>query len=261
MKRMRTFLVAKQNMLYPVGYLGAVLRELLFFWRKKQTALRVLVMQIFFTGVEAVATIALISLLIGAIIIIQGVALLPQFGAQDVMYTMLILVITRELGPLLTAFIVAARSGSAIATELGNMVVAHEVEAYVTVGIDPISFLAIPRVIGVTTSLLGLIIYFNIFGLLGSYAVVQIFNDLPFDEYLYNLATQVGVWDMLAPILKALAFGLIIGTVSTYYGFQVNRASTEVPQKTIKAIGNSITMCIAANAVITILSYTVGAGG
>ncbi|WP_245534683.1 ABC transporter permease [Spirochaeta africana] len=256
---MRSRAVSRDR-LYPLAYFGAVLRELMMFWRQRHTTLHVLIMQIFFTGVEAVATIALISLGIGAIIIVQGMAILPQFGAQDVMYTLLILIITRELGPLLTAFIVAARSGSAISTELGNMVVSHEVEAYVAVGINPVSYLAVPRVIGVTLSLLGLNIYFNIFGLVGSYGVVRLFQDLPLDEYVYNLATGLELWDLLAPVLKSVAFGMIIGTVSTYYGFQVKRAITEVPQKTIKAIGSSIVLCIIANAVITALSYTMRAG-
>lgn len=251
---------AARDYLYPLGYFGSIIRELLGFWKQRNISLKVLVLQVYFTGVEALATIAMISLLIGAIIIIQGVSLLPQFGAQDVMYTLLILIITRELGPLLTAFIVAARSGSAISTQLGNMVVSHEVEAYVAVGINPISYIAVPRVIGVTLSILGLNIYFNIFGLIGSYSVVRLFQDLPLDEYLYNLTNQMAAWDLLAPVLKSLSFGIIIGTVSTYYGFQVERAITEVPQKTIKSIGNSIVLCIAANGIITILSYMVRIG-
>lgn len=245
---------------YALGYFGALLKGCVRFWRRQHSSRRILVMQIFFTGVEALGTIALISLGIGAVIILQGISLLPQFGAQGLMYTLLILIITRELGPLLTAFIIAARSGSAITTEIGNMVVTHEVEAYIASGINPVSHLGVPRLLGVLTSMLALNIYFNIFGLLASYFVVLIFQSLPFDEYIGNLIAAVRPWDLVSPLLKCTAFGLIIGTVSTYYGFKVEQSVTEVPQKTIRSIARSIVLCIAANIVITILSYTVAAG-
>lgn len=243
---------------YALGYFGALLRASLSFWRNRNTSNRVLIMQIFFTGFEALGTIALISIGIGAVIILQGIALLPQFGAQDLMYTLLVLVITRELGPLLTAFIIAARSGSAITTELGNMVVSHEVEAYVATGISPIAHLGAPRFLAVISSMLTLNIYFNICGLLGSFLIVQIFQPLRLDDYLGNLLAVVRPWDLFAPFLKSLSFGMIIGAVATYYGFQVERAVTEVPQKTIKSIASSILFCIIANIVVVVLTYTLG---
>ena len=108
---------------------------------------------------------AFIALALGALIIVQGNSILPRFGQGKLLYTLLVIVITRELGPLLTAFIIIARSGTAIATELGNMVISHEIEAYVAVGINPIAYLVVPRFLGVTVSMVLLTVYFNFFGL------------------------------------------------------------------------------------------------
>jgi len=213
----------------------------------------VLKAQIFFTGVEALPMLALISLGIGAAVIIQGVSLLPKFGQGELAYRILILVITRELGPLLTALIIAARSGSAITTELGNMVVDHEIEAYVAAGISPIQHIAVPRVIGVTIAMIFLNLYFNLFGLFGSCWIASLIHGLPLTGYLGNLVMVMSAGAILASLLQSMVFGVILATVATYYGFKVQSAVTEVPQKTILSLGTSMTLCIVANTIITIL--------
>ncbi len=223
--------------------------------RRKQVGFRVLVMQILFTGFEALAITGLIAMALGAVIIIQGVNLLPQFGQGELIYTILITVITRELGPLLTAFIITARSGTAIATELGNMVISHEIEAYVSVGINPISYLVVPRFLGVTISLLILNIYFNIFGLVGSYFLTQFIKPIQFLEYFGNLLGQIRTADIASSFVKSLVFGAIISTVATYNGFAVQQASTEIPQRVIKAVGQGFILCIVADALITMIYY------
>ncbi|TVR00638.1 MAG: ABC transporter permease, partial [Spirochaetaceae bacterium] len=144
-------------------------------------------MQILFTGVEALAVTAVIAVGLGAVIIVQGTSLLPQFGQIQLLYVILITVITRELGPILTAVIVASRSGTAITTELGNMVINHEVEAYIASGINPIAYLVVPRFLGVIISMVVLNLYFNIFGLLGSWMVTQLIAPVEFVQYFQGL--------------------------------------------------------------------------
>ncbi len=243
-----------QDISYAFDFFLFLLKETVHFPWNKRVGFKVLIMQIYFTGVEALSVIALISLGIGAVIIIQGVAILPMFGQGSLMYTILIMIITRELGPLLTAFIITARSGSAITTQLGNMVISHEMEAYMSIGLHPISYLGVPRLYGVVLAMLFLNIYFNLFGLLGSYVVASFIHNIPFDEYLFNLIQALTMEDILSALLKSIVFGIIIAVVSIYYGFAVNRAVTEVPQKTIKSIGLSITLCILADAVIVVLT-------
>ncbi|HPC70643.1 MAG TPA: ABC transporter permease [Treponema sp.] len=246
-----------QQYFYALGFLGRLLRETALFFTRRQVALKVLVMQILFTGVEALSISTVLAIGIGAIINIIGVSVLPQFGQGKLMYTLLIAIITRELGPLLTAFIITARSGTAIATELGNMVVSHEIEAYISVGIDPISYLAVPRFLGVTLSSLFLNIYFNIFGLLGSYVVLSLVAPLPFTEYFNNLMEAIRLVDIGTGLFKSIIFGALVSTVAVFQGFSVLRASTEIPQAGIRAVGQSLVLLVVADAFITVLSYLI----
>ena len=249
----RTIRHTTNEFITAMGYAFVLHRESITLLFRRKITSPVLVSQIYFTGVEALPILAIISLGIGAAVIIQGVSLLPKFGQGELTYKILILVITRELGPLLTALIIAARSGSAITTELGNMVVDHELEAYVASGINPIYHLAAPRVIGVTVAMVFLNLYFNLFGLLGSCWIASLMHGIPLGEYLGNLVMVMSAADVLSSLLKSFVFGIILSTVATYYGFLVERAITEVPQKTIKSLGVSMTLCILASTVITIL--------
>lgn len=244
-----------RDMFYGLGFFFLVARETLNFFRRRQVGRRVLSLQILFTGVEAVGVIAVMSLALGAVIVIQGLSLLPQLGQGKLIYTILIIVITRELGPVLTAFVVAARSGTAIATELGNMVINHEVEAYLATGINPLSYLVVPRVIGVTVSTVILNLYFNVFGLLGSYLVTLFTQPVGFVEYYSGLLAALSVTDVGISLVKSFIFGVIISIAATYYGFKVERAPTEVPQMAIHAVGRGVVLCIIADAVITIAYY------
>jgi len=244
-----------QEALYGLGYAYVLQREGALLLRRGRLSLPVLVSQIYFTGVEALPILALISLGVGATVIIQGVSILPQFGQGELAYKILILVITRELGPLVTALFIAARSGSAITTELGNMVVDHEIEAYQAAGIDPIGHLAAPRLIGVSVAMVVLTLYFNLFGLLGSCALASLIHGLPVGEYLGKVMAAMTTGDVAASLVKSLVFGNILATVATYYGFRVDRAVTEVPQQTIRSLGAGMSLCILANVVITVLFH------
>jgi phospholipid/cholesterol/gamma-HCH transport system permease protein len=240
---------------YALGFFFLVLRETALFVRRRQVAFRVLVQQILFTGVEALNIVSLVALSIGAVIIVEGGTILPRFGQTSLMYSILIVVITRELGPILTAFIIIARSGTAIATELGNMVVSHEVEAYVSIGISPISYLVVPRVLGVTISTMALTIYFNFFGLFGSYLVSQLIKPVPVLEYFRALLQAFQMRDLISMLVKSFVFGVIASVVATFQGFKVGASVTEIPRAAIKAVGQGFVLCFLADALITLISY------
>lgn len=241
---------------YFAGFVKSVFKEILFFAHRKQVTMMVLFRQILFTGFEAFKLITLIGLAIGGIVIIQGMTLLENFGQSDLVYDILIIIITKELGPLLTSFIIIARSGTAIATELGNMVVNHEVEALTVTGINPISYLVVPRVIGVIVSLFCLSIYLNAAGLFGGYFVSTIFTPLSFGEFIRNLSSKLRIIDVVMSQVKSLVFGFTIAIISCYSGLKVNFASTEVPQHTIKAVVSSLTWIIIFDIVIALFYYT-----
>ncbi len=252
----RWFIDYIKGILYALGFFLKILKTTLLFFRGKQVGKKVLTMQILFTGFEALNIIALIAMALGAVIIIQGVSLLPQFGQEDLTFPILITIITRELGPMLCAFIIIARSGTAIATEIGHNVVSHEIEAYVASGIDPITYLAVPRFIGVTISMLLLNLYFNFFGLIGSFFITQFIEPVQASNYFRKLLSYLRLEDILSSTLKSLVFGIIISLSATYYGFKVEQSSTEIPQMVIKAVGASFVYCILADAVITMIYYT-----
>jgi phospholipid/cholesterol/gamma-HCH transport system permease protein len=240
---------------YALGFFFQVLKETFFFFRRKQVAFKVLVMQILFTGVEALGIISLIALSIGAVIIVEGGTILPKFGQTSLMYSILIIVIARELGPLLTAIIIIARSGTAITTELGNMVVSHEIEAYISIGINPISYLVVPRFLGVTISMILLTIYFDFFGLFGSFLVSQLVKPTSITEYFTAILGSLQARDIVSTFVKSFVFGVIISVVATFQGFRVSASVTEVPPAAIKSVGRSFVLCFLADALITLIYY------
>ena len=245
------------SLLYGLGFFTRTLKGVGYFIRRGQAARKILVMQILFTFVEALGISTLLAVGIGAAVNAIGMPFLSQFSQESYIYTLLILVVTRELGPLLTAFIIIARSATAIATEMAGMVISHEVEAYISVGVDPIEYLAVPRFLGVTISVFLLNVYFSIFGLAGSFAVAQIFNPMPTSVYFQSLLASLTLQDLLISIIKSIGFGMIISVVAMTQGLAVERASTEVPVAGLRAVSLSFGWCIIVNIILSALYYII----
>ena len=244
------------ELLYFSAFFKTVIVEVFLFPHRKQVSFIILLRQILFTGFEALNTIALIGLAIGGTIIVQGMTLLDNFGQTDLVYNILIIIITKELGPLLTAFIIIARSGTSISTELGNMVVNHEVEALTSIGINPIGYLVVPRVLGVVISIFCLSIYFNISGLLGGFLVSTIVHSLSFVDFFSNLLQKLTLFDIIMSQIKIIIFGFIISIIACFHGLRVKFASTEVPVRTINTVVSSLSWIFVFNIIITIISYS-----
>jgi phospholipid/cholesterol/gamma-HCH transport system permease protein len=244
-----------QNIIYFVRYSFEVFHQMLRFYRQRQVSKIVLYRQILFTGYEALSLIALIAFSIGGIIILEGNAILPGFGQSKIFYTILVSVVTRELGCILTAFIIIARSGTAISTELGNMVINQEIDALQSFGISPISYLIVPRVLGVIISMITLTLFFNAFAIFGAWLLSFFFYSLNFSEFFHSLFSELAVRDIFSSVLKSVAFGFTIALISSYEGMKVSFASTEVPQRTIKAVVRSLTWIIIFDIIITMWFY------
>lgn len=251
----RAVLRSFDEFLYGLGFFARVFAEALRLAFRRKVGRRVLVYQILFTGIEALGITAVMALAIGAAIIGIGHSLPVDFVKSQLMYSILIIVIAKELGPLLTAFIIIARSGTAIATELGGMVVSHEIEAYVAVGVDPIEYLAAPRFLGVVVSMITLYVYFNVFGLLGSFVVVRLFLDIGVSEYFTSLFAALTPGDVFLGLLKCFVYGSIISVVALNRGFSVERAITEVPVAGIRAVSTGFMLCIVAEFVMLAAQY------
>lgn len=241
--------------LYFFGFVLEVSRYFFSFRKNARISKLVIFRQILFTGFEALSLISLAAIAISGIMIIEGNSMLPGFGQSKMFYSIFVSVVTRELSCLLTAIIIIARSGTAISTELGNMVINHEIDSLLSIGISPISYLIIPRVLGVLISIITLSIYFNTIATLSGWAINNLFFSINIAEYYNRIISEITIRDVFASLLKSTLFGFFIAIVASYEGLKVVIASTEVPQRTIKAVVRSLTAIIIIDAAVTILFY------
>ena len=229
----------------------------LFRWNDPGTKIvnHLLLRQILFTGIDALPMISIISLLFGTIVITQTATQLPIFGGEDLIGNVIVLVIVRELGPLITAIVVIGRSGSAIATEFGMMCINQEIEALEVMGIRKTRILVLPRVLGSVFATICLTIYFDLLAILGGYIISRIQLTTPFDIYMHRIIMSLQYSDIYLSLMKSAAFGIIIAIFSSYHGLRVKRFSTEVPQATTKAVISSMLACFLFSSALTMMFY------
>ena len=244
-----------KEFLYMIGYLGKLITASFLFAQRGKTARKILTMQLLFTYVEALPIYCFLAAGIGSSVFMIGNSFLTALGQGKLKYDLLVLLIMRELGPILIAFIVTARSATAIATEISTMVVRHEIEAYISIGIDPIAHIAAPRFLGVTFSLFFLNIYFSLFGLLCPAIIIQFVSTTSISDYIRNLFLSLDLKIILISILKSLVFGMIISGSATLYGFNAGRASTDIPLAGLNAVSKAFLYIIISDVFITVLSY------
>lgn len=221
-------------------------------WR---TVLGVIATQIYFTGWQAMPIITVLSLASGGIVIMQSSMQLNILGGGNMIGNLLVAIIVREIAPLLTALIVIARSGTAVASELGNMRVNREIEALEVMGINPLSYIVFPRLIGGIISVICLAFYYIAIALIGGFLVTKLVHSMPFSFYVESLAQAFSKEDVLLFLLKNTFSGAIIFVVCCYQGLLVQRSPHEVPQMTTKAVMNSIVYVIGFNLAVTTLFY------
>lgn len=220
-----------------------------------RTVLSVVSAQIYFTGWQALPLISVLALASGSIVIMQATAQLSLLGGGEMIGNLLVVIIVREIGPLLTALIVIARSGTAVASELGSMKVNREVEALEVMGINPLSYIVFPRLVGGIVSVLCLAFYFIFVALVGGFLVTRVVDSTPFSFYLDSLARAFAAEDVILFLLKNTFSGAIIFTVSCYQGMMVKNGPHEVPQVTTKAVVNSVIYVTVFNLIVTTLFY------
>ncbi len=221
-------------------FLAETIHELAHLKSNRHVSNLVVMRQILFTGVEALPLIGFIALAIGGLTIMQGYAFLSNFGQGIWVHIILVKVVVSELSGIITALVVIARSGTAISTELGNMQVNREIKLLHSIGISPVGYLVVSRLLGVMVAMLVLTLYFNIIAVLGGWLFSQFFNHLEFRAFMNDFLAVLTLQDVLMSILKSVLFGWIIAITASYQGMSVSQASTEVPQRTIKAVVNAI---------------------
>lgn len=220
-----------------------------------RTVFSVVSAQIYFTGFQAMPLISVLALASGSIVILQASSNLSLLGGGAMLGDLMVAIVVRELAPLLTALIVIARSGTAVASEIGNMRVNREVEALEAMGIDPLSYVVFPRLAGGIISVICLSVYFVVVACLGGYVVASFLNQMAFSFYADILARAFAGPDVGLFFLKNIFSGAIIFMISCYQGFLVKQSPHEVPQVTTKAVVNSIIYVVLFNMTVTILFY------
>jgi len=222
------------------------------FNRLKGVGKTVLYRQIMFTGSEALTLIGFISISISALLVVEVHQLMGQLGQGSIVYDLMDLIVIQHVSCLITALVVIARSGTSIATELGNMVVHKEIDLLNSFGISPITYLAAPRIVGVVVSLFTLTLYFNLMAILGAAVVYGMLYDVGIGYFVNGLIRELTFSDFIMPVVKSLLFGIAIGILSCFQGLKVQRASTEVPQRTKRSVVTSVVSVILLNVVVTL---------
>lgn len=207
-------------------------------WNPRLVA-RVCASQLQFTGLQAAPLVAVLAASIGAVGIMEFVSLLTGL-ADELIGKLLVTIVVREMAPLITAVVVIARSGTAMAAEIGTMQLEGELEALRAYRIDPVAFVILPRVAGTVGSLFALIVLFDVAGLLGGAAIASAARGLSFEAVSGKVMIAMSNLDLGLTILKALLFGATIALVCCYRGLLVRRSPTELPQAVTRAVVASL---------------------
>ena len=208
-------------------------------------------------GVNALPIIALISFLIGLIMAFQAAIPMRQFGAEIFVANLIGLSMLRELGPLMTAIILAGRSGSAFAAELGTMKVNEEIDALTTMGIDPVQFLVVPRVISAVLMTPLLALFADLLGLIGG-AVVLLSLGFPLITYINQVLSAVAFGDLLGGLVKSFVFGILVAGIGCLRGLQTGTGASAVGESTTRAVVTGLLFIIITDGIFSVVYYYLG---
>jgi phospholipid/cholesterol/gamma-HCH transport system permease protein len=211
-------------------------------------------------GADALPIVALISFLMGVILAFQGVNLLGKLGFDSYTPDAVAVGILLELGPLMTAIIVAGRSGSAFAAEIGTMTVNEEVDALVTMGLDRTRFLVVPKVVALCLMVPLLVVFADACGLMGGCAIGLTALDMTFEQYLQRSFAHVDLWGATQGVIKGEAYAIAIAAVGCLRGLQTRQGAQGVGISATSAVVTSIFMIVVLDAALTALFTYAGLG-
>ena len=206
-------------------------------------------------GYDAVPIVAVISLFVGIILALQAAYQLKRVGALIYVANLVGVSMTRELGPILTAIIVAGRSGSAFAAEIGSMKVEEEVDALVTMGINPVRFLVVPKLVAMMIMVPALTVFSDFLGIVGGLFLSTTALEIPPYIYFQQTLNSLLIKDVLTGLIKAWAFGTAITVIGAHEGFKVAGSAMEVGRRTTASVVTSIFLVIMLDFFFTTLFY------
>ena len=209
------------------------------------------------SGVDALPIIALIGVLLGLILAFQSAIPMRRFGADIFVADLLGIAMLREMGPLITAIILAGRSGSAFAAELGTMKVREEIDALRTMGLEPVRFLVLPRVIAAVAMIPVLTVFANLFGLMGG-AIVMRSLGYPLVTYVNQVLSAVTVGDLMGGLLKSFVYGIVVAAVGCLRGLETRTGASAVGQSTTSAVVSGIVLIAIVDGLFAVVFYALG---
>lgn len=209
-------------------------------------------------GPGALPIVALIATLVGLILAFVGAAQLQAFGAQLYIANMVAIGMTREMGALMTAVIMAGRTGAAYAAELGSMQANEEIDALKTFGFPPLEFLVLPRLLALLVSMPLLCVFADVLGIFGGFVIGAGLFDISAPLYLNQSLEMLGLADFLLGIFKSLVFAVLIGLIGCHYGLSCGRNAQAVGQATTRAVVSIIVALVVSDALITLICTQLG---
>ena len=210
------------------------------------------------SGVNAIFIIALTSFLVGLVIAYQSAVQLAKFGGDIFIVDMIGISITRELAPMITAIVIAGRSGSSYTAQIGAMKITEEINAMKTMGFDPYYFLVLPRVIALVISMPLLIFFADMMGIFGGMIVAYSELDITFIQFIARLQYSLGIEHLLIGLVKAPFFAIIIALIGCFRGFQISQNTESIGKYTTISVVNSIFFVIACDALFSIFFTQLG---
>ncbi len=208
-------------------------------------------------GISALPIVGLVAFLIGVILSFQAAIGMQQFGAVSFVGPLAALGIVREMGPLITAILLAGRSSAAFAAEIGTMTVNSEVDALVTGGLSPIRFLVVPRVLAGILVAPILTLFADIVSIFSSMLTMQIYG-IPFINFYNGMLAAVDVEDVLSGLVKATLFGVVVSAMGCLRGMQTGTGAAAVGISATRAVVSSIVMIVLVDGIFAYISYRTG---
>ena len=209
-------------------------------------------------GPQALPLVTLISLLVGLVLAFVGAVQLEMFGAQIYVANLVALGMTREMGAMMAAIIMAGRTGAAFAAQLGSMQANEEIDALRTTGLSPIDFLVMPRMVALVLMMPLLALYSNLMGIIGGAMVGVMMLDIAPFEYYHQTAASVSMTDLLGGLFKSVIFGVLVATAGCMRGIHCGRSSTDVGNAATAAVVTGIVWIVISDAILTVLYDALG---
>ncbi|MDH3960484.1 MAG: ABC transporter permease [Desulfuromonadales bacterium] len=236
-----------------VGEMISLLCEMLYFFKEAPRNLTSIFRQMSIVGIETLPIAMLVALFVGMVLSVQTGSELALYGTQEAIGAIVGLSMVKELGPVMTSLLVAGRVGSSMAAEIGAMQVYEEIDALKTLEINPVRYLAMPRLIACLFAVPALVAFAMVVGIIGGGIVAEVNPkiDVPFNVYYENMTRAINYKDIIKGLFKAMVFGGIIAHVGCYVGFKTSGGARGIGESTTRSVVLSFLLIMIANYLLT----------